>query len=377
MKKNSVILIGFLPIPRIYKRIEIEKKLFSLHLICWDRGSNMLSLPESDEFESHVVRISAGNNPIKRNGLYKAFSKKAMELLKSIQPELIHVQGLDMLKIAVEYKKKHNSNLKIVYEVADIHRLIADKPKNLFYSFVQKYLIKLDRKLSKDVDLLIVTSQKHIDSYFGRFMDRRKIMLIPNVPSLSAFKNYKKKNVGEPLVVGYIGSIRYKHQMKLLIEAADECNIKLMIAGFEVDSDEIKKLCESRNNIEWVGQFNYESQVAVLYGKCDLMYSVYDADMENVRVAIPNKLYESIYCEVPLIVAKNTYLADVVEEWGVGVAVDYHSSKELVAFINRVINEKSILCSYQEQCKKHKEKTNLEPYNEELNKRLLCVGDNL
>lgn len=377
MKKNSVILIGFLPIPRIYKRIEIEKKLFSLHLICWDRGSNMLSLPESDEFESHVVRISAGNNPIKRNGPYKEFSKKAMELLESICPELIHVQGLDMFKIAVQYKKKYNSNLKIVYEVADIHRLIADKPKNLFYSIVQKYLIRLDRKLSKDVDLLIVTSQKHIDSYFGNFIDKSKIMLIPNVPSLSAFENYKKKNVGEPLVVGYIGSIRYKHQMKLLIAAADKCNIKLMIAGFEVDSDEIKKLCKSRNNIEWIGQFDYESQVAELYGKCDLMYSVYDADMENVRVAIPNKLYESVYCEVPLIVAKDTYLAEVVEAWGVGVAVDYHSSNELIEFINKVVNDKSILYKCQEQCKKHKEKTNLEPYNEELNKRLLCMGDNL
>ena len=377
MKKNSVILIGFLPIPRIYKRIEIEKKLFSLHLICWDRGSNMLSVPESDEFESHVVRISAGNNPIKRNGPYKEFSKKAMELLESICPGLIHVQGLDMLKIAVQYKKKYNSNLKIVYEVADIHRLIADKPKNLFYSIVQKYLIKLDRKLSKDVDLLIVTSQKHIDSYFGNFIDKSKIMLIPNVPSLSAFENYKKKNIVEPIVVGYIGSIRYKHQMKLLIEAADKCNIKLMIAGFEVDSDEIKKLCKSRNNIKWIGQFDYELQVAELYGKCDLMYSVYDADMENVRVAIPNKLYESVYCEVPLIVAKNTYLAEIVEAWGVGVAVDYHSSNELIEFINKVVNDKSILYKYQEQCKKHKEKTDLEPYNEELNKRLLCMGDNL
>lgn len=143
-----------------------------------------------------------------------------------------------------------------------------------------------------------------------------------------------------------------------------------MFAGFENEPLEIEPICKADPNIEWVGRFDFNKQAAGLYGKCDVMYSVYDADMHNVRVALPNKLYEAVYCEMPLIVAKNTYLAQVVEEWGVGVAVDHKNVDELVNALNELRNNKNLREQIVENCRKHKNEIDLQKYNAQLKDKI-------
>jgi hypothetical protein len=79
---------------------------------------------------AHTLRIPAGTDPIRRLLPYRKFISRSMTLLKQINPDLIHVQGLDMLKIACTYKRRVNRNVRIIYEVADLHRLLVDKQKS-------------------------------------------------------------------------------------------------------------------------------------------------------------------------------------------------------------------------------------------------------
>ena len=168
------------------------------------------------------------------------------------------------------------------------------------------------------------------------------------------------------MTVGYIGSVRYKKQIINLIDAVKACDMNLMIAGFEPDPIEIEPLCRNYKHGEWVGRFDFATQVKGLYEKCDLMYSVYDADMANVRVALPNKLYEAVYCEMPLIVAKGTYLEEVVNEWGVGVGVDHRDSAELTRVLDRFKNDPDYYNKMVENCRLHKEEADLAVYNRKL-----------
>ena len=93
--------------------------------------------------------------------------------------------------------------------------------------------------------------------------------------------------------------------------------------------------------------------------------------MHNVRVALPNKLYEAVYCEMPLIVAKNTYLAQVVEEWGVGVTVDHKSVDELVKALNELKQNQALREQIAENCRKHKDEIDLQKYNAQLKSEML------
>ena len=85
------------------------------------------------------------------------------------------------------------------------------------------------------------------------------------------------------------------------------------------------------------------------------IYSVYDADMSNVRVALPNKLYESVYCRLPIIVAKNTYLEKVVNDWGVGIGVDHNSVEELRNAIIELKEKRKLYESYVYHCSLHQD----------------------
>lgn len=374
MSNVAAILIGFLPDPRINKRIELEKNLMELHLICWDRGSEMQMVPSGKGYTVHQIKIDACGDPLKRLFPYKKFTKEAMKSLIQIKPELIDVQGLDMLEIAYKYKMQYNKDVRIIYEVADLHRLIVDKQRNPVRLLAQRYLRFSDRHCCKKIDLLMVSSPKYVETYFGDFVPPEKTMYFPNVPNLSDLADYRKKRRGEPFEVGFIGDIRYPEQMKLLIAAAKACKIKLMFAGFEQGGNEIETLCKEYSDGEWIGRFDFKTQAAKLYEKCDVIYSVYDADMENVKVALPNKLYEAVYCEVPIIVARNTYLAEVVNEWGVGVAVDHKSPNELIEVLKKMQTDEAYYNQFVVNCRKHKDEVDLEKYNEQLKIKLAGMG---
>lgn len=364
------ILVGFVPGPRFKKRIALEKELSDLHLICWDRGIKNKIMPEADGFTIHSLLIPTVNNPLKRMLPYLKFRSFALKELEKVQPDVIHLQGLDMLKIACDYKKKAHNPVRIIYEVGDLHRLIVDEGKTLPRKIIRRYLIDTERKCCEDIDLLIVTSMKYVESHFGAFVPEEKTMYIPNVPNLTAFKSYKKKESG-PFTVGFIGGLRYKKQILNMIDACTKCGLQMMFAGYEEEPQVIYEACKDRADVEWHGYFDFYTEVADMYGKCEVMYSVYDADMENVRVALPNKLYEAVYCEMPLIVAKGTYLEEVVNQWGVGVAVDHRSSEELAQVLDRLKSDKDYYKRFVDNCRMHKEMVDLQLYNNTLSKVIL------
>lgn len=368
-KPTIVMLLGGMPNPRLYKRIDLLKQMSDLHLICWDRGARTLDLPVERGYAVHIIKQNAESDPVKRLLPYMRFYKGAMTILKELCPSVIYLQGLDMLMIARAYKTRHKA-AHIIYEVADIHRLIADKQKSLPRKLAHHAAVWTDRSCCKDIALLVVTSEKYYDTYFSSFVPQDRMLYIPNIPDLSIFETYQKKEPSTPLTIGFIGAIRYKQQMHHLMSAAQACGMKVMIAGFEKGSDEIERSCKAYPQGEWFGRFDFAKHAAELYGKCDLIYCVYDADMENVRIALPNKLYESVYCQTPLIVAKNTYLSELVEEWGVGVAVNHKDVKELTEVFDRLQNCPEYYNSLVQNCRNRKHDFDLSMYNQMLKERI-------
>ena len=81
--------------------------------------------------------------------------------------------------------------------------------------------------------------------------------------------------------------------------------------------------------------------MASIYAGIDWVLSAYDADYENVRYAEPNKLYESIFFETPIIVSRGTFLAERVESLGVGLSVDASKEDEVVSLVDGWTEESS------------------------------------
>lgn len=360
---SIVFVLSHVPDPRMNKRINLLKGKYDTSLVCWNRKTVDIWRLVHDDIEAKEISIKAAyTNPLNRIWPTCKFAIEVIRYLKQKQPRCIYTENVDMLLICGIYFIFTRIKPKIIYEIADLNKLIIDEPNGILKKLLRQTIIVTERFLCRYVNLLVLTSEKFYDIYFKDMISKEKVFYMPNMPKLYAFGSYKRKSSGD-FTVGFIGAIRYKDQIKMLIKAAENSNVNVLFAGAGLD-DEIEFLCAGKPNIEYHGKYDFDTKIASLYGKCDCIYAVYNADLNNVKVALPNKLYESIYCEIPIIVAKGTYLAELVEQMGVGVAVSHTNVSELEQLLKKLSSNKEYYDKLVNACKEHKPEINIELYNE-------------
>lgn len=349
-------LLTHIPNPRMNKRIEFLKQKGLTQVICVRRASQNIWEPTQDvEHTVYDIDLPSAKHIVKRYISSQEFQKKALDKLNEIKPNVIYAEGLDTLIIASQYKKNHD--VRILFEVADLRENYIVKPKKFIKRLITRELLRKEKTVFKNVDFLVVTSPKFYDMHYKSLISKNRLLFIPNAPNIEVFKYYKKHE-GE-FTVGFIGGIRYLHQMKMLVDVSEKipCNVLFAGAGgTSSDYAEIQNYCSNKENVTFTGRYDYNSQIASLYGKVDCVFAVYDADNSNVRIALPNKLYESIYCELPIIVAKGTYLSELVEKYGVGISVSHKNSEELEKAIMQLKTDKEYYDLFVENCRNTKEK---------------------
>ena len=359
---DIVFVISHRPHPRYIKRFAQIKDACEVSLVYWDKSRD--GETKTDEFGIPAVGIGIAANqtsPFKRLPQWGEYFKRAIAMLRQMRPKVVYVGNFDMLMIAAYYKKRVDHNVKVVYEIGDLHRYIVDGSGDFVRSMRRRALAGIERRLMKSVDLMVMTCEKYYEVHYRTMISEDKVAFLPNMPRPEDFNGFVRKTDG-PFTVGFVGSIRYAGQMKMLIRAAKKAGVHVLFAG-SATQNEIENMCrENADFCEYMGEYDYASQIADIYSRLDCVYSVYNADMNNVRVALPNKLYEAVYCELPLIVAKDTYLADLVREWGVGEAVSHKNEEELVGLLEKLRDDRAYSEIIRHNCRENRYRVNPDGY---------------
>jgi succinoglycan biosynthesis protein ExoL len=189
-----------------------------------------------------------------------------------------------------------------------------------------------------------------------------------NAPERSIFESKKiESKFDKKLTIGFIGAVRYFDQLRILIDAIKGIDaVDVFIAGDGKDYEAIKEYVQDIEQVVLYGSYDYDKEIAKLYERIDVVYSVYDIKSKNVRVALPNRLYEAIVTERPIIVAKGTRLADVVIELGVGFAVDSQDKNELKVLLENLVADESLLQECRENCRHIKDEYFADRFNDQL-----------
>lgn len=363
-KLNILFLISHEPDNRYRKRIELLSARYSVGIIYWNRFEKSQNFAMDGLWTREVMIPANRVHPFKRIPETLRYIRISYKEIRKLKPECIYVGNIDMLFIAACYKK-YNPKAHIIYEIADLHGLIIDKQKNITKKIISFLLKKAEKSISKSIDCLILTSMKFYDIYYKEFVPEDEVIFMPNMPNEQTFKGFTKKRHSK-FTVGFIGWIRYKEQLKMLINSANIANVNVLFAGGDRDDTEFGEYCKKFEHCTVLGAFDYLAQIQEMYQKVDCIYSVYDADMVNVRAALPNKLYEAILCELPIIVAKDTYLAELVLNMGIGEAVDHKNGKELTKVLKRLSSNHEYYESLCNNCRFQKKTVNLNYYNNKL-----------
>lgn len=367
-----VFLLSHIPDPRYNKRIRELSKIADVHVVCL-RRLNMDIFPfkkiEGVKYHIKALFIPPASSLVKRGMSAYRYWRFVKTFLNKIGPDVIYTNGIDMLYFA----SMTCNHAKICFEVADL-REYATRKKSIFTTtgIADRIMRILEKKVAKRIQLLIVTSRKFYDVYYSQLIDEDKVLELPNMPLRSAFENYIPKNCG-PFTVGFVGGLRYLKQMRMLVDASKDLGINIVFAGAtDGDTDgSFQEYCKDKPWVKFSGRYDFTKDIAGIYGALDCVYSVYDASNFNVRIALPNKLYEAIICHLPIIVAKNTYLEELVMEWGIGISTNYNDTEELHGILSKLKEDKDYYNSFVHNCIKHKDKIDVQIYLDKLRFRIL------
>lgn len=225
-----------------------------------------------------------------------------------------------------------NPSIQYIYEECDLVHTYMGKVKNLFEWF-DKWIIKKS--------ILTITTSEGFIKYHFQGNTPKNVCLVENKlnPTITDYPIRPKRVFNkENITIGFVGMPRFDSVYNFIdVFCKHFPNNTFHIYGGPI-SEQFESLRKYSNCI-FHGFFKNPVDLPEIYSSLDLVLSTYDIKYENVRYAEPNKIYESIYFETPIIVSSSTFLAEKVQKIGIGYDIDALNEAEIVEFVNSLTKE--------------------------------------
>lgn len=260
-----------------------------------------------------------------------------MEKKSPEAPFLSWAFGMDSAFISVLAMGR---SVPLVYEVGDIRN---PRMSRLPWS---RIAYELESRVVRTARVVLVSSPAFLkDHYAGMAVElgNKGIVIENKLPP--TFQRLSARPTAfeprRPVRIGFIGLLRYPATFFPLLASvgARHGRYELHIYGDGPLRKSAREAAMKWPNVFYHGPFKNPDDLPRIYESIDLNYVVYDNRDVNVQMALPNKLYESIYFGRPLVVATDTELARRVTELGIGFVVDPRHSGFVDTFLDMLTPE--------------------------------------
>ena len=184
------------------------------------------------EYKGKVKKISANLTVVRCNGLFvfpfrwKPYDfigigniAEKVQLKKYLTLADIVIIGYEGWTDVVEHLK----NKKIVYDKMDDNALLTPQ------KILKNYLNKMERRLLRKTDYMVVTAQQFLDRYQDYV---KNISLIPNAVDIKTTAKRQDTNYGEhKCIFGYVGMISEWFDFQAIEVIAEQTNTKIDLVG--------------------------------------------------------------------------------------------------------------------------------------------------
>ena len=312
------------PDPRLTKEVNAAlRNGFSASILAWDRYGTCQAVEK--------VMASEGEYCVKRFKLKSKFGSGIKNILKLMafqcflikslflnrkNIDIIHAADFDTVIPAVLMKIFYGKS--VIYDIYDFYVDAFPVP-----SFLKKIVRKIDIKIISFVDAVILPVEYRLEQISGS--NPRKIIYIHNTPErMVNTENLRNKN--DKLIISYVGILQEHRFLKQIINFAKKDNgIELNIAGFGLYEDYVVDCSEKFENIKFYGKVPYNVGLNIS-AKADILFAIYDPSIKNHKYSAPNKFYEALMLERPILVSNGTGVDELVRKNKVGWCIDYNES---------------------------------------------------
>ena len=311
--------------PRFIKRVEAAlAQGFSVQVLAFERGYY-----SDNKFPSEANVVCLGHlkdgNYLNRALAIPKYRKIVAGELKQFRPDICYSFGTDNLFL-FRTLRKHIGLL--IHEIGDLR--VTDK-----LGVLQRNLLGFaEKRLLGSADRLVVTSDAFASHFETSYcIAPEKFTVLENKLSDALIDLGGREpsiESGGPIRVGLIGLLRYTtifDLVEVVKEIPEKCTLDIW--GDGPLKERLVSEIKDCSNIRYHRSYVYPNALPQIYSETDISFVVYDNSDINVRLALPNKLYESAYYGVPMIVATNTELWRQVEAKRIGFAVNPSQVSEL------------------------------------------------
>jgi glycosyltransferase involved in cell wall biosynthesis len=272
--------------------------------------------------------------------------------LLSTKASIIFAEDLYTLPFAVIFGKLKRA--KIYYDSRELFGYLAGlkdkKLKQTFWKWIEKFFIKKP-------DCVLVTGQ--MDSEFlKKEYGIKNIILLRNLPryykptlNLDLHSHLQINNSKK--IILYQGVLLKGRGIEKVYNVLENLpDHVFVIAGGGEYEEHYKKLATVMNlndQVYFIGKLTQEDLPKVT-ASADIGVSLIENLSTSYYYALPNKLFEYIMAEVPVIVSNLPQMKEVVEKYDVGFAIDFDNKTELVTAIKKLTEDTSLHESKKQNC---------------------------
>lgn len=330
MKRPGVIFIRSTQITsdsRVLKEVDaLIKYGYRVNILGWNR--------EKNHFVDKTVKLYSGTATIRLFGASASYGAGIKSLHKLIlfqlwilfyllvlnrQYQIIHSCDFDTALPALFAKKLLSK--KMVYDIFDYYTHSHYVPRKF-----EPLVANAENHIIKSADAVIICTESRYKQI--EMSAAKKIAVIHNTPDLKFADNKPlcKSNTNNLKIV-YVGLLQ---PTRLLVEIAEGMgrrnNIELHIGGIGELEEHFCDLSEEKDNVFYYGQLPY-SKVIKLESECDILFATYDPTIKNHKFSAPNKIYEAMALQKPIIACNNTGVDEMVRQIRMGITIGYSAEE--------------------------------------------------
>lgn len=259
----------------------------------------------------------------KEKNVYTFYHELGTDRKKKIIPYLQYAQFVKSL-----IKKNKYDKLIILTTVPAVmlYHVLIHQYKGRYIFDYRDYTFEKIKFYKNAVNTIVLKSYASFLSSEGfySFVNRsKKTHIVHNITNAEKAVEHRS-SVHDPITIGFVGLVRYFDVNTKLIEAfKNNDKYRLMYTGTIYDDCDLPQYCENNNisNVVFTGEFQ-NTEKPEIYKSIDLINSVYSLKSKEVSRAIPNRLYDAALYKIPLLVAKGSFLSEVVENYHLGLSID-------------------------------------------------------
>lgn len=335
MNKRIVFVSTAMTAPYVLKKIKaFRAQGYDTVLYAYNRGNDFERIEQQDLGKVvDLGYLESGKGYVKKLLLHIKSLKRVFSENKS-EESLFILFMFDLALINLLFFRR-----KIVYHISD---LTYTKTRN--QTFVSIFR-SIDRYIVKKSYLTMVTSNGFCKYLYPEGDIYNKFVEVPNL--LQEDNPYTRREAKpiasiQSLRFAFVGLSRYESPIRIARVIGEHFPMHSFAFygnGMPELMNEIDSLTKRYSNITSHGRFNSSTDLERIYTEIDVLICCYDVTNTNVRLAEPNKLYEAIFFNKPIVVSVGTYLSERVNSLGVGYEINAMDDDCITSFVKSLTIE--------------------------------------